>query len=122
MLCPGLYSKMRKTNYRDEAFTHTVNAMAKWTLAYRLMYQRNRTVNLDGRKGRQLAGDEWVEDLLVRPVKQFSYAQSSFRMVELSCSINLLEMNRMVYKGREGFDIHNTKKHKNTQRKCRASI
>ena len=40
-------------------------------------------VNLDGKQGRQLAGDEWVEDFLVRPVKQFSSAQSSFAMVEL---------------------------------------
>jgi hypothetical protein len=113
MLLPGLYSQMGKTNYRDEAFTHTVNTIANWPLAYRSMYRRNRTVNLDGREGRQLAGDEWVEDFLVRPVKQFSYAQSSFRMVELmSCSINLLELNRNLYKGREGFDIHNTRKHK----------
>ena len=113
MICPALYSQMGKINYRDEAFTHTVNAIAKWPRAFRLMYQRNKTVNLDGKQGRQLAGDEWVEDFLVRPVKQFSYAQSSFSMVELmSCSINLLEMNRQMYKGRESFDIHNTRKHK----------
>ncbi len=61
MVCPALYSQMGKTNYRDEAFTHTVNAIVKWPLAYRLLYQRNRTVNLDGKQGRQLAGDEWVE-------------------------------------------------------------
>ena len=49
----------------------------------------------------------------MRPVKQFSSAQSSFAMVELmSCSINLLEANRQMYKGREAFDIHNTRKHK----------
>ena len=113
MICPALYSQMGKINYRDEAFTHTVNAIAKWPIAYRLMYQRNRTVNLEGKQGRQLAGDEWVEDFLVRPVKQFSSAQSSFVMVELmSCSINLLEMNRQMYKGRAAFDVHNTRKHK----------
>ena len=113
MICPALYCQMGKINYRDEAFTHTVNAIAKWPKAYRLMYQRNRTVNLEGKQGRQLAGDEWVEDFLVRPVKQFSSAQSSFAMVELmSCSINLLEANRQMYKGREAFDIHNTRKHK----------
>lgn len=38
---------------------------------------------------------------------------SSFAMVELmSCSTNLLEMNRAMYKSRDAFDIHNTKKHK----------
>ena len=76
MICPALYSQMGKINYRDEAFTHTVNAIAKWPRAFRLMYQRNKTVNLDGKQGRQLAGDECVEDFLVRFVKQFSYAQS----------------------------------------------
>jgi len=104
---------MGKINYRDEAFSQVVNSIAKWPLAYRLMYQQNRTVNLDGHQGRQLAGDEWVEDFLVRPVKQFTAVQSSFQMVELmSCSVNLLEMNRNMYKHREAFNVHNTKKHK----------
>ena len=81
-------------------------------MAYRKLYQRNRTVNLDGKSGKQLAGDEWVEDFLVRPIKQFASAQS-FNMVELmSCSANLLEMNMSMYKSREAFDIHSTKKHK----------
>jgi hypothetical protein len=45
--------------------------------------------------------------------KQYASAQSSFAMVELmSCSTNLLEMNRAMYKSRDAFDIHNTKKHK----------
>lgn len=35
------------------------------------MYQRNRTINLDGRQGKQLAGDEWFEDHLVAPVKRY---------------------------------------------------
>ncbi|CAB4000437.1 Hypothetical predicted protein [Paramuricea clavata] len=77
------------------------------------MYQRNKTVNLEGKQGKQLAGDEWVEDYLVRPVKQFTSAQSSLSMVELmSCSVNLLEMNRKMYKAKEAFDIHHTREHK----------
>ena len=113
MLCPALFCQMGKINYRDEAFIHTVNATAKWPYAYRLMYQRNKTINLEGKQGKQLAGDEWVEDYLVRPVKQFTSAQSSFSMVELmSCSVNLLEMNRKMYKAKEAFDIHHTRKHK----------
>lgn len=112
MLCPGIYTQMGKTNYRDESFTQIVNTIAKWPLAYRMMYQQNRTVNLDNQQGKQLAGDEWVEDFLVRPVKQFTAAQSSFKMVELmSCSVNLLEMNRNMYKNREAFNVHNTRKH-----------
>lgn len=52
----------------------------------------------------------------MRPVKQFSSTQSSFVMVELmSCSINLLELNREMYKCKDAFDIHTTKKHKKPQ-------
>lgn len=68
MLCPSLYCALGKINYRDESFTMIVNSIAKWPLAYRKMYQRNRTVSLDGKRGRNLAGDEWVEGHLVRPV------------------------------------------------------
>ena len=116
MLCPALYCAVGKTNYKDEAFTHVVNSIAKWPIAYRKMYQQNRTINLDGSKGRQLAGDEWVEEYLVRPVKQYASAQSSFAMVELmSCSTNLLEMNREMYKNCEAFDVHRMSKHKTPQ-------
>ena len=112
ILCPPLYCTVGKTNYKGEAFTHIVNGIAKWPIAYRKMYQQNRTINLDGGKGRQLAG-EWVEEYLVRPVKQYASAQSSFAMVELmSCSTNLLEMNREMYKNHEAFDVHRTSKHK----------
>ena len=101
MLCPALFTAVGKTNYRDESFTQVVNSITKWPLAYRKLYQQNRTINLDGKKGSQLAGDEWVEEFLVRPIKQYASAQSSFQMVELmSCSTNLLEMNRTMYKSR----------------------
>ncbi len=113
MLCPALYCAIGKTNYKNEAFTHVVNGIAKWPIAYRKMYQQNRMINLDGSKGRQLAGDEWVEEYLVRPVKQYASAQSSFAMVELmSCSTNLLEMNRKMYKSCEAFDVHRMSEHK----------
>ena len=110
---PCIVHQVGKTNYRDEAFNQIVNTIAKWPPAYQMMYRQNRTVNVSGKQGRQLAGDEWVEDYLVRPVKQFISAQSSFSMVELmSCSANLLEMNRSMYKSKEAFDVHRTKKHK----------
>ena len=113
MLCPPLFCQVGKTNYRDEAFTHSVNSVAKWPLAYRKLYNQNRTVNLHGKIGHQLAGDEWVEEYLVRPVKKFVCAQSSFNMIEImSCSVNLLELNRVMYKSKDAFDAHATKKHK----------
>jgi hypothetical protein len=112
MLLPAIYAQIGKTNYRDESLTHLTNVLAKWPLAYRRMYQRNRTINLDGRQGKQLAGDEWVEDHLVAPVKRYANAQTSFSVLEImSCSSNILEMNRKMYKSREAFDIHRTKKH-----------
>lgn len=112
MLCPAIYAQVGKTNYRDESLTHLTNVLAKWPISYRKMYQRNRTINLDGKQGRQLAGDEWVECHLVCPVKKYAKAQTSFSVLEtMSCSSNLLEMNRKMYKSRAAFDIHRTRKH-----------
>jgi hypothetical protein len=112
MLCPKIYAQVGKTNYRDESFTQNVNVLSKWPVAYRRMYQQNRTVNVNGRKGKQLAGDEWVEGYLVRPVKQYAAAQTSFNMLEkMSCSVDILELNRKMYKSRDAFDIHRTRKH-----------
>ena len=76
MLLPALYAQVGKTNYRDESLTHLTNVLGKWPLAYRKMYQRNRTINLDGRQGKQLAGDEWVENHLAAPVKRYANAQT----------------------------------------------
>lgn len=112
MLCPALYAQIGKTNYSDESLTYLTNVLAKWPLAYRYMYLRNRSVNLDGKQGKQLAGDEWVEDHLVCPVKMYARTQTSFSVLEMmSCSSNLLEIDRNVYKSKQAFDIHRTKKH-----------
>lgn len=112
MLCPALYVQVGKINYRDESLTHLTNVLAKWPVAYRQVYQRNRTVNLDGKQGRQLAGDEWVEGHLVYHVKKYAKAQTSFSVLEImSCTSNLLELNRNMYKSREALDIHRTKRH-----------
>ena len=113
MICPTIYAQTGKFNYRDESFSHIVNFSCKWPLAYRLMYRQNRSVNVDGKAGRQLAGDEWVEEHLVRPVKTYAKAQTSFSVLEMmSCSSNILEMNKKLYTNREAFDIHQTRKHK----------
>jgi hypothetical protein len=112
MACPQLYSVLNKVNYRDESFTMTVNAIARWPLAYRKMYQQNRSVSISGNKGKHLAGDEWVEGYLVAPVKRYASAQTSFQMLEtMSASTNLHEETKKLYKSREAFDIHSTKKH-----------
>ena len=47
MICRTLYSQMGKIDNHNEAFTQAVNLTAKWPCAFRLMYQRNKTVNLD---------------------------------------------------------------------------
>ena len=62
---------------------------------------------------RQVAGSKCVEEYLVRVIKQFTHAQSLFNMIKLlSFSINLLEMNKEIYRSRKAFIIHATKKHK----------
>ena len=107
MVCPAIYAHAGKFNYRDESFAHIVNFSCKWPLAYWLMYRQNRTVNMEGRVGKQLAGDEWVEEHLVRPIKTLlTKAQTSFSVLEMmSCSSNILEMNKKLYTSREAFDI-----------------
>ncbi len=83
MLLPAIYAQIVKTNYRDESLTHLTNVLAKWPLAYTRMYQR-----------------------------MHANAQTSFSILEIMwCSSNILEMNRKMYKSREAFDIHRTKKH-----------
>lgn len=112
MKCPPLYAALGKTNYRDESLTMVVNSIAKWPLAYRKMYQQNRTVNLSGKRGKNIAGDEWVEGHLVKPVKEYASSQTSFNVLELlSCSSGLLEINKSMYRSRDAFDVHTTKKH-----------
>jgi hypothetical protein len=61
----------------------------------------------------KLAGAEWVKEHLVRPVKTYAKAQTSFSVLEMmSCSSNILEMNKKLYTSREAFDIHRTRKHR----------
>lgn len=60
---------MNKRNYEDEAFVHVVNIVSKWPLAIRETLRRNRTVSLSGRKGHDLADDEFVEERLIRRTK-----------------------------------------------------
>ena len=81
-------------------------------LAYRLMYRQNRTVNVNWRAAKRLAGDEWVVDHLVRPDKMYAKAQMSISVLKMmSCSSNILEMNKKVYISKETFDINPTRKH-----------
>ena len=53
MTLPALYIMVGKTSYKDEAFSQIVNSVAKWPVSYRKMFQMNRTINLDGKKGRR---------------------------------------------------------------------
>ena len=72
MLLAALFTVVGKTNYRDESSTQVVDSIAKWPLAYGKL-QRSHTINLDTKKGRHLAGDEWVEKFLVRPISMHQH-------------------------------------------------
>ena len=112
IICPAIYVQTGKFNYRDESFSHIVNFLCKWPLAYRLMYRQNKSVNVKERAGRQVAGDEWVEEHLVRLVNTYAKPQTLFSVLEMmSCCSNILEMNKKLYTNREAFDIHRTTKH-----------
>lgn len=73
---------MDKRNYKDEAFLHVVNIVSKWPLAIRETLRTNRTVSLSGRKGHDLADDEFVEQRLVRKTKMFAKKQATVKGLE----------------------------------------
>ncbi len=57
-------------------------------------------------------GDKWVDEHLVRPIKTYANVQTLFSVLEImSCSSNILEMNKKLYTNREAFDIHWTREH-----------
>ena len=67
-----LFHQFNKPNYSVEAFVHLTNILAVWPIAVRRMWTRNCTVNINGEPGRGMAVDEFVEQEVVRPLKQYT--------------------------------------------------
>ena len=72
MLLLPLAAQLQKLNYWTESLVHVVNFTANWPLATRKMLQENCSVNINGKPGRGIGIDEFVETYMVRPMKEYS--------------------------------------------------
>ncbi|CAH1248585.1 Hypp8272 [Branchiostoma lanceolatum] len=112
MLLLPIFSQSKKKNYWIEALAHTVNVTAAWPIAIRMMVRQNCSVSVDGRKGHNIACDEFVETHMVKPLKQYCSGQTTLKTLQrLNVNLQLIGSARASYKSRSGFDIHNTKRH-----------
>ena len=104
-----LFFAMNKRNYKDEAFVHVVNIVSKWPLAIRETLRRNRTVSLSGRKGHDLADDEFVEERLVRRTKMFAKKQATVKGLErISIILDFCAEAESAFKN--AYEVHSRKK------------
>ena len=104
-----LFFAMNKRNYKDEAFAHVVNIVSKWPLAIRETLRRNRTVSLSGRKGHDLADDEFVEERLVRRTKMFAKKQATVKGLErISIILDFCAEAESAFKN--AYEVHSRKK------------
>jgi hypothetical protein len=72
-----LFCALNKKNYKDEAIAHITNFTALWPSAIREMYRKNSSISYKGRAGHNLALDEFVETVMVRPLKTFAKHHST---------------------------------------------
>ncbi|CAH1266659.1 Hypp3482 [Branchiostoma lanceolatum] len=68
MLLLPIFSQSKRKNYWIEALAHTVNVTAAWPIAIKMMVRQNCSVSVDGRKGHNIACDEFVETHMVKPL------------------------------------------------------
>ena len=73
---------MRKINYKDEIFSHIINFTGEWPLAIREMYRRNMSISMKGRRGHNVAIDEYVQTAVVHPLKVYSKKHTTVAMLE----------------------------------------
>ena len=82
-----LFAVLNKKKYRDEAFVHVLNFTCNWPIALRKLLRRNCSIKLK-RSHHNLALDEFVETMLVRPLKVYARKQTTVSMLQ-KISMNL---------------------------------
>ncbi|KAJ7376892.1 hypothetical protein OS493_031771 [Desmophyllum pertusum] len=112
MVMLPLFSQLQKRNYWTEAFVHLTNITAAWPLATRKILQSNCSVNVKGRKGHNIALDEWVETYLVQPLKNYASGHSSVNILKLlTVNLEAIGAVREAFGGHETFNVHPTTRH-----------
>ena len=106
-MAPLIFAR-NKRNYKDEKFVHVVNIVSKWPLAIRETLRSNRTVSLSGRKGHDLADDEFVERLVKR-TKMFAKKQATVKGLErISIILDFSAEGESAFKN--AYEVHSRKK------------
>ena len=86
-----LFAVLNKKNYRDEAFVHVLNFTCNWPIALRKLLRRNCSIKLK-RSHHNLALDEFVETMLVRPLKVYARKQTTVSMLQkINMNLELLQ-------------------------------
>lgn len=113
MLILPMFAKLQKKNYFADTLVHLVNIVARWPVLTRLVVQRNSSVNIAGKTGHNIAFDEYMETFVVRSMKLYVSGKTTIEVLKaISSCIQLMSSVRNVYKGRSGFNVHSTSKHK----------
>eukprot|EP00112_Aurelia_sp_Birch-Aquarium-sp1_P018840 Seg4562.2 transcript_id=Seg4562.2/GoldUCD/mRNA.D3Y31 product="hypothetical protein" protein_id=Seg4562.2/GoldUCD/D3Y31 len=107
-----VYAQLNFPNYFKECFRHTVNFLAKWPLATRVLMQQNCAVNLSGKIGCGIELDGYVEAELVKPLKNYATGHSTVLMCgRIMANLDLFHAIRQAYKSKECFDVHSSTRH-----------
>ena len=103
------YAHLGFRNYYTETFMHVINIIAEWPLAFRMMLQKNSSVNLSGKFGAGIEHDPWVEGSNVRPIKQAVSGHPTLRIcLQIAGSLDIITGAREAYRGKKAFDEHST--------------
>ena len=106
------YAHLNFHNYYTESFTHILNFLYKWPLAFRKMLQQNSCVNMYGKRGCGTELDCWVESSIVKPVKQHVSGHSTVKTCRrIGSAIDFVKSVRNSYRGKNAFDKHTASRH-----------
>ena len=104
-----IYAHLGFRNYYTETFIRVINIIAKWPLAFRMMLQKNFSVNLSGKFGAGIEHDAWVEGSIVRPMKQAVSGHSTLcTCLQIAGSLDIIHGAREVDSGKKASDEHST--------------
>lgn len=103
LLC--LFAPLNKKNYRDEAFVHIVHFTTTWPLAVREMLRSNCSIAVKGRKHHNMAIDEYVESMVVKPMKEYAKKHTTLSMLQkINMNLELFKHVRRIYM--KGFELN----------------
>ena len=103
LLC--LFASLNKKNYRDESFVHIVHFTTTWPLAMREMFRQNCSIAVKERKHHNMAIDEYVVSMVVKPIKEYAKKHTTLSMLQkINMNLELFKHIRRVYM--KGFNVH----------------